>query len=90
MRTILFATLIALACSTPAFSATARWTGNQIPVSAATGYTVKCEYAQGAIKFWRLINGACPSTVEATSGTLPPGTGKRNQNQRILKQKTYP
>lgn len=85
MKKILFAAIIVLAYSTLAFSGTAQWTGKQIPVSASTGYTVKCEYAQGGVKFWRLIKGTCPATVEKDGGGVPSTGGAKR-----IPAKTFP
>ena len=71
MKKSVFTVVIVLVYATSAFSGTATWTGKQIPVAESTGYTVKCEYAQGLIKFWRLTNGVCQPTVKANSGEIP-------------------
>ena len=90
MKKIIFAAIIVLAYSTLAFSGTAQWTGNQIPVPASTGYTVKCEYAQGNLRFWRLTKGACLPTVEKSGGGVPPTGTKFNPVKRIPAPKTLP
>lgn len=92
MKTAILAAIIVLAYSAPAFSGTAKWTGKQMPVPASTGYTAKCEYAQGLVKFWRLTKGACQPTVESTtnSGPLPQTGTKSNQGQRTPARKTFP
>jgi len=65
----------------------ATWTGGQISVPAATGFTTKCEYAQGIIKFWRLTNGPCEQTVQTTNGGETPKSGTTNSKGKrpILK-----
>jgi len=76
MKKIILAAGMVMAYATLAFSGTATWTGKQIPVSESTGYTVKCEYAQGLIKFWRLTNGVCQPTVNASNSSVEmPKTG---------------
>jgi hypothetical protein len=90
MNKIILAVLIVLTYATLAFSGTAKWTGKQIPIPASTGYTVKCEYEQGIVKFWRLTNGACQPTVETTNAILPQTDTKYKQGQRTPTKKTYP
>jgi hypothetical protein len=90
MKKVIFAAIIVLAYATLAFSGTAKWTGNQIPLPASSGYTAKCEYAQGIVKFWRLTNEACKPTVETTSGALPPTATKGKQGQHTPAKMTYP
>ena len=89
MKQVLFATLIVMAYSTPALCGTAKWTGKQLPMPESTGYTAKCEYTDGVVKFWRLTNGACQPTVQATSGAIPQiGTTKTPGNRKQA-LKTY-
>ena len=58
-----------------AIAGTATWTGKQIPIPASTGYTAKCEYTEGLIKFWRLTNAPCEQNVKTTNGGEIPKTG---------------
>lgn len=91
MKKILFAAGMFLAYSTPAFSGTAKWTGNQVPLPPSSGYTVKCEYEQGIIKFWRLMNEACPQTVQTRGGAaFPTIPAKSKQDPRTPAKKTFP
>ena len=90
MKKVILAALIVLAHATLAFSGTAKWTGKQMPVTASTGYTAKCEYTDGVVKFWRLTNGACQPAVETTGGALPPTATKNKKDQRTPLLKTYP
>ena len=75
MKRIMLAIIIVLASVSLVIAGTAAWTGKQIPVQAATGYTTKCEYAEGIIKFWRLTNGPCEQTVKTANGGEIPKTG---------------
>jgi hypothetical protein len=75
MKKILLAIVIVLASVSLVIGGTATWTGKEIPVTASTGFTTKCEYAEGIIKFWRLTNGPCEQTVKTTNGGEIPKIG---------------
>lgn len=61
----LFVGLTFIATVTPAFAATAFFTGRQEQVQTVTyQYAWKCEYNYNGQKFWRVFKGSCPSSVE--------------------------
>ena len=69
MRTakLIVATLMGLAISTPAFAATAFWTGKMEQVQTVTyRYVWRCEYNYNGQLFYRLFERSCPSTVEVS------------------------
>jgi hypothetical protein len=51
--------------ASPAFAATAYWTGRQEMVQTVTYRTAwNCEYNYAGQVFWRVFEGSCPSSVE--------------------------
>ena len=68
MKRIMLAIVIVLTSVSMVIAGTATWTGKQLTVVASTGFTTKCEYAEGIIKFWRLTNGPCEQTVKTVNG----------------------
>jgi len=75
MKILLAFVIVYMASVSIVIAGAATWTGNQIAIPASTGFTTKCEYAEGIIKFWRLTNGPCEQTVKTTNGGETPKSG---------------
>lgn len=59
------ATFCLMLMASPAFAATAYWTGRQEMVQTVTYRTAwNCEYNYAGQVFWRVFEGSCPSSVE--------------------------
>lgn len=85
MKIIMLAAVIVLTSVTLVIAGTAAWTGRQVPVSASTGFTTKCEYAEGSVKFWRLTRGPCEQTVKSSNGGAIPKTGTTRSKAKVTK-----